>query len=100
MESIVSLHNEKWKPGQSFTYTLTVNNAGLINVSAPVSFPNAANLTLHGETKEVTIPATVRLTNNGLSVHGNFTIDRTQFGMNYGRGKVHDDVKIKVAIGK
>jgi filamentous hemagglutinin family protein len=37
--------------------TFTVNNAGLINVSAPVSFTNEANLTLHGDT--MTIGSTV-----------------------------------------
>jgi polyisoprenoid-binding protein YceI len=58
------------------------------------------NLTLHGETKELSFPATVRLVNNGLSIRSDFTFDKTQFGMSYGRGKIHDDVKIKVAIGK
>jgi polyisoprenoid-binding protein YceI len=57
-------------------------------------------LTLHGETKEISIPATVRVGNGGVSVRSDFTIDRAQFGMTYGRGKVHDEVKIKVAIGK
>jgi polyisoprenoid-binding protein YceI len=58
------------------------------------------NLTLHGETKEITVPATIRVTAKNLSIEGGFTLDRTQFGMNYGRGKVHDDVRIKVAVGK
>jgi polyisoprenoid-binding protein YceI len=57
-------------------------------------------LTLHGETKEISFPATVRVANGSLSVQSSFTIDRTQFGMAYGRGKVDDEVKIKVAIGK
>jgi polyisoprenoid-binding protein YceI len=58
------------------------------------------NLTLHGETKEISVPATVRVANNGLVVQGSFNLDRTQFGMVYGKGKVHDDVKVTVAIGK
>jgi polyisoprenoid-binding protein YceI len=57
-------------------------------------------LTLHGETKEISIPATVRVAGGAVSVRSNFTIDRTQFGMTYGRGKVDDEVKIAVAIGK
>ena len=58
------------------------------------------NLTLHGETKEITVPATAQLYPNTLALQSTFTIDRTQFGMTYGKGKVHDDVKITVLIGR
>ncbi len=57
-------------------------------------------LTLHGETKEISIPATVRVNGGAVSLRSQFSIDRTQFGMTYGRGKVEDTVQIKVAIGK
>jgi polyisoprenoid-binding protein YceI len=56
------------------------------------------DLTMIGQTKPVTFPATVAENNGTLTVNADFTIDRTNWGMNYGKGKVDDKVSLKVAV--
>lgn len=56
------------------------------------------DLTLIGQTKPVKIPATVTEKDGTLSINGAFSIDRTEWGMNYGKGKVDDKVSLKVAV--
>jgi polyisoprenoid-binding protein YceI len=57
-------------------------------------------LTLHGVTKEISFPATVEVTDKGLGLKSQFSIDRTQFGMSYGQGKVENKVDLTVVIGE
>lgn len=57
------------------------------------------NLTLHGVTKEITIPAKVEVTDSGLNLKSEFTINRLDFGINYDPAKVENQVKLTVAIG-
>src|SRR5215470_17952389 len=57
-------------------------------------------LTLHGETKEISFPISVKAGNDGLSGTSKFEIDRLDFGMTYGKGIVHDKVSISVTVGK
>lgn len=59
-------------------------------------------LTLLGKTKPVSFPASITQTAGGLSVSTSFPIDRTQWGMNYGKGKIDDktDLTIKVTAKK
>ncbi len=56
------------------------------------------NLTLLGVTKPITMPATVS-TEGGLKLTAEFSIDRTEFGMTYGDGKVEKIVAMTVTIG-
>jgi polyisoprenoid-binding protein YceI len=56
------------------------------------------DLTMVGETKSVTFPATVAVTADGLTLSSSFTIDRTQWGMKYGKGKIDDNVKLTVSV--
>ena len=56
------------------------------------------DLTLLGKTKSITFPATVTEKDGTLSLAASFDIDRTQWGMNFGRGKVNDKVALKVAL--
>ncbi|HZN32480.1 MAG TPA: YceI family protein [Pirellulaceae bacterium] len=58
------------------------------------------NLTLHGKTKEISFPATVAVTDKGLTLASEFTIDRTDWGINYEPGQVVKQVTLKVAIGE
>jgi polyisoprenoid-binding protein YceI len=59
-------------------------------------------LTLHGKTKTTSFPATIIEADGTLTVSTTFPLDRTQWGMNYGKGKVDDtvDVTIKVTAKK
>ncbi len=56
-------------------------------------------LTLHGVTKEITIPANVEVTDSGLKLTSEFTINRLDYGITFDPKKVENQVKITVAIG-
>ncbi|MGL6095558.1 MAG: YceI family protein [Fimbriiglobus sp.] len=55
------------------------------------------DLTLNGQTKSVTFPAKIGTT-GGLTVDAEFMIDRTEFGMTYGKGKIDDKVAVTVKV--
>lgn len=55
--------------------------------------------TLLGVTKELSIPVQVSSTDDGLTLESKFMLDRTQFGMDYGIGRVKKDVEIRVVVG-
>jgi polyisoprenoid-binding protein YceI len=56
------------------------------------------DFTMLGKTKSITFPAKLAVTPDGLTVSSSFTIDRTQWGMNYGQGKVDNDVKLTISV--
>ncbi len=51
-----------------------------------------------GKTVEVTIPSMPKLTEDMLVLAANFDIDRTKWGMTYGKGKINDDVAIRALL--
>ena len=57
-------------------------------------------LTMHGVTKEITFPATVEIGPSGLTLKSEFSIDRTEFGMNYDPTKVENKVLLTVVVGE
>jgi polyisoprenoid-binding protein YceI len=57
-------------------------------------------LTLHGKTQEISFPATVTVTPDGITLKSDFTINRSEFGMSYGAGKVEDKVSLSVVVGE
>src|SRR5262245_31636527 len=56
------------------------------------------DLTMIGKTKPVKIPATVTEKDGTLTINSAFAIDRTEWGMNYGKGKIDDKVSLVVAV--
>jgi polyisoprenoid-binding protein YceI len=56
------------------------------------------DLTLNGKTKEIAIPAEVSHAGGTLKINGAVSIDKRDFGMTYGGGKIDDQVAIKVAV--
>jgi polyisoprenoid-binding protein YceI len=56
------------------------------------------SLTMCGQTKSIDFPATITVSGDTLNLTSKFKIDRTQWGMTWGRGKVHDDVTLSVSI--
>jgi polyisoprenoid-binding protein YceI len=58
------------------------------------------NLTLLKATRELKIPATIRVTDQGLTLHAEFTIDRTEFGMSALQDRVNKEVAMTVTIGR
>lgn len=55
-------------------------------------------MTMLDKTVEVKIPVTSELDDKTLKVVADFKIDRTKWGMNYGKGKVDDEVELKVVL--
>lgn len=56
------------------------------------------DLTLNGKTKSVSFPATVSHAGGTLKINSELSIDKRDFGMTYGGGKIDDQVAIKVAV--
>jgi polyisoprenoid-binding protein YceI len=57
-------------------------------------------LTLHGVTKEITFPATVEIGDGGLKLKSEFSLDRTEYGINYDPSKVEKKVSMTVIVGE
>lgn len=55
------------------------------------------DLTLLGKTKEISFPAEIG-TDGKLTLKADFKIKRSEFGMTYGKGKVDDDVALKLSV--
>ena len=55
------------------------------------------DLTMLGKTKSISFPAQIAV-GDALTMQAAFTINRTDFGMNFGRGKIDDNVSLKVAV--
>ncbi len=59
------------------------------------------DLTLHGVTKAINFPAEIKLSKDeSVAVRSQFTINRNDFGISYGPGKINDEVSISVTVGK
>lgn len=56
------------------------------------------DFTLHGVTKSISFPAKVAEGADGIQLESKFTIDRTQFNMTYGPGRVDNPVSITVTV--
>ena len=56
------------------------------------------DLTMLGKTQSVTFPATVSVKDGTLTLSAEFKIDRTRWGMTYGKGMIDNDVAIKVVL--
>ncbi len=59
-------------------------------------------LTMLGKAVEVAIPRKIEVADGGLRVKSEFKIDRMQWGMTYGKGRVEDEVEVttRFAFGR
>ena len=55
-------------------------------------------LTMVGKTKDVSFPAKIEAGDGGLSLTSDFTINRHDWGISYGKGKIDDDVSLRVRV--
>ncbi len=75
------------------TSTLTVlSTEPIASTTAETDHTVTANLTLKGQTNEVTFPAEIGTQENTLIVRGNMTIDRTRWGIRYGSDSFFDNL--------
>ena len=56
------------------------------------------DLTLTGKTKSVSFPADITVSDDKVTIKSTFKIDRTDFGITYGKGKIDPEVTIKVTL--
>jgi polyisoprenoid-binding protein YceI len=55
-------------------------------------------LTMLDKTVEVKVPIKAEVSDESLKVIADFKIDRTKWGMNYGKGKIDDEVSLKAEL--
>lgn len=79
--------------------TATFKSTG-IKQAAGGKFEITGNLTLHGVTKEIKFPATLKSGPNGPVLKSEFKIDRTAFDMNFGPDRVEKEVAMSVTVGE
>jgi polyisoprenoid-binding protein YceI len=56
------------------------------------------DLTLHGKTKSISFPAAISVGADALTLTSTFQINRQEFGISFGAGKVDDQVTLKVNV--
>ena len=61
-------------------------------------FKMTGDFTLLGKTKSVEFPVTVTANGGDYKLASEFKINRSDYGMTYGKGKVHEEVTIKLAV--
>ena len=82
--------NVKKHPTAKFVSTKVTGDA--------TAFTLTGKLTLLGKTKEVSIPVKVKSDGDSHTLTGETKIDRTEFGMTYGKGKIDDKVSLKIVV--
>ncbi len=62
------------------------------------SYTVTGDLTMNGKTKSLTFPAQITAKDGALTVAADFKINRHDWGISYGKGKINDDVALKVNV--
>lgn len=58
----------------------------------------SGKLTMLGQAVDMSIPCKIAATDSGLTVKAKFAVDRTKWGMNYGQGRVNNDVDVLATL--
>ncbi len=58
----------------------------------------SGDLTLHGVTKKVSFPAEITTGADGLKLAAKFKINRSEWGMSYGKGMIDDAVSLTINV--
>ncbi|MEM6697265.1 MAG: YceI family protein, partial [Bacteroidota bacterium] len=79
------------------TATFEITSVEAVEGSADMTHNITGNLTMHGETKQITIPANVAMEDGKVTaVTPEFTIDRTEWNVMYASDKIEGLAKDKV----
>jgi len=82
--------NVKVNPKATFKSTKVVKDGDKLTITG--------DLTLLGKTKPVTMTCFCAHKDGTLMLKGSFAIDRTQWGMTYGEGKINNMVELTLAV--
>lgn len=77
---------------------ITFTSTGLVHDDEEGKATIIGDMTLLGKTVQIKIPCTVKTNEKTVAVNADFVIDRTQWGMTYGEGKVNNDVDVKAHL--
>jgi polyisoprenoid-binding protein YceI len=55
-------------------------------------------LTMNGKTKDISFPAKIDISGGTLALSASFKIDRNNWDISYGKGKVNDEVDLGIAL--
>lgn len=62
------------------------------------AFIVTGDLTMHGKTKQVSFPAKIAKTGGAATLSSEFSINRSDWGITYGEGKIDEAVKLTVHV--
>lgn len=65
---------------------------------SPEGYVVSGDLTLHGVTHPISFPAKISVADGGLTVSSQFDLNRHEWGISYGKGKVNDLVKMTLDV--
>jgi polyisoprenoid-binding protein YceI len=61
-------------------------------------FKVTGDLTMHGKTKEISFPAKIASKNGTAMLSSEFKINRSDWGIVYGKGKINESVKLTIDV--
>lgn len=69
-----------------------------ISVDGDESATIVGKLTLLDQTSEIKVPCKVSISDTSITIDADFKLDRTKFGMSYGKGKINDEVEVSAVL--
>lgn len=79
--------------------TATFVSTGLEADGRPgVTHMLAGNLTIHGVSRQVSVPTDIRWGGDTISITGSLTLRRSDFGIHYGAGEIDDEVRLQLTL--
>lgn len=73
---------------------ITFESSKIVHSAEPGKSKIVGKLTMLGKTEEMEVPVDIGVTDENLKIVAKFKIDRTKWGMAYGKGKINDDVDV------
>ncbi len=80
----------KNNPKAQFTSTKVEKSGDVYKVTG--------KLTMAGKTNDVSFPAKIEATGDSVTLSSSFKINRNDWGISYGKGKIDDDIALKVEV--
>lgn len=69
-----------------------------IDASSEDNVQLIGKMTMLGKTVEIKVPCKASITDGAATLTAEFKLDRTKFGMAYGKGKINDEVEITASL--
>ncbi len=79
-------------------YTTITFDSDRIELTSPRAAIVTGRLSMLGRVVTISAPCEITLTDAGLVVKTTFRIDRTQWGMRYGKGRIDDEAEVRAVL--